>query len=203
MKSLAKKYSAGLVSRGFWFQEFKLANGLLNENKSFIEIKALSDEENIFLAVSNSRGKETFNEVKRRSMSLDEELIQLFPKLNIANQKIVNLIAVMLLNELFKEFMIEVFQEKIHQQQMTLDLKDYRGFFSLKQRTNETVASWQDYTLNRLGSAYRTYLLEAGLLRANKGGDELIPQVLDSRLVQWLVKTDRQELLRVFTGGNS
>lgn len=202
MKILAKKYSAGLVSRGFWFQEFKLTNGLLNEKKSFNEIKALSDEENIFLAVSNSRGKETFNEVKRRSTSLDEELIQLFPKLNIANQKIVNLIAVMLLNELFKEFMIEVFQEKVHQQQMNLDLKDYRAFFSLKQRTNETVASWQEYTLNRLGSAYRTYLLEAGLLRANKAGDELIHQVLDSRLVDWLVKTDRQELLRVFTGGN-
>lgn len=87
MKILAKKYSAGLVSRGFWFQEFKLTNGLLNEKKSFNEIKALSDEENIFLAVSNSRGKETFNEVKRRSTSLDEELIQLFPKLNIAKQK--------------------------------------------------------------------------------------------------------------------
>lgn len=203
MKHLARKYSAGLVSRGFWFQEFKQANELLNDGKTFAEIKTLSEEQNIFLAVSSSRAKETFSEVKRRTLTFDDTLIELFPKLNLANQKIVNLIAVMILNELFSEFMIEVFQEKVHQQQLTLELKDYRAFFTTKQRTNETVASWREYTLNRLASAYRTYLIEAGLIRSAAPSDQITLQLLDPRLCQWLKHNKYHHLLRIFTGGNS
>ena len=100
-----KKYSAGLVSQGFWFYELKQYIELLQEGKTEAEIQKLSEEINIFSAVSVSRGKETFNAVRRRVNVFDSNMYHLFPKLNIENQKIIALIAVLLLNDLFLEFL--------------------------------------------------------------------------------------------------
>ena len=83
-----KKYSAGLVSQGFWFYELKQYIELLQEGKTEAEIQKLSEEINIFSAVSVSRGKETFNAVRRRVNVFDSNMYHLFPKLNIENQKI-------------------------------------------------------------------------------------------------------------------
>ena len=51
-----KEYSAGIVSKGFWFLEFKKFLELLIEGKSESEIKELQEEKNIFsLIVENKR----------------------------------------------------------------------------------------------------------------------------------------------------
>ena len=48
MKNL--KYSAGAVSKGFWFQAFKKYNELLNKGLTDEEIKIKQEKENILMA---------------------------------------------------------------------------------------------------------------------------------------------------------
>lgn len=197
----SKTYGAGLVSQGFWFYEIKQYIDLLNEGKTESEIKQLSEENNVFGAVSASRAKETFNGTRRRVRVLDSDMYDLFPKLNIDNQKIVVLIAVLLLNDLFLEFLLEVFQEKIHKGVLELSGTDFRSFFSEKQRTNETVATWKPYTYNRLASAYKSYLLKSGLIREQHNIFIITPKVLDQRLLQWLKVKNRLDIAKAITGG--
>ena len=196
-----KIYSAGLVSRGFWFHETKQYIELLNEGKTEAEIKMLSEESNIFTAVSASRANEIFNGAKRRVNALDSEMHLLFPKLNIDNQKMVVLVAVLMLNDLFLEFLLEVYQEKINKETYKLTLTDYRSFFSEKQRVNEVVMSWKPYTYHRLASAYKKYLLEAGLIREEKREDLITPKMIDDRVAQWLKKNSRTDILKAIAGG--
>ncbi|MBO0479867.1 DUF1819 family protein [Vagococcus fluvialis] len=196
-----KIYSAGLVSQRFWFYEMKQYIELLNEGKNDEEIKILSAEVNIFGAVSQGRAKEIYRGTKRRVDSLGKELQELFPQLNIDNQKIVSLISVFLVNDLFLEFMLEVFQAQIQKEQLFLTSKDYKSFFSEKQRTNDVVASWKPYTYHRLGSAYRTYLLESGLLREEKEKDIITPKMLDQRVTMYLKSINRLDIVKSITGG--
>ncbi|MDT2746997.1 DUF1819 family protein [Vagococcus fluvialis] len=196
-----KIYSAGLVSQRFWFYEMKQYIELLNEGKNDEEIKILSEEVNIFGAVSQGRAKEIYRGTKRRVDSLGKELQELFPQLNIDNQKIVSLISVFLVNDLFLEFMLEVFQAQIQKEQLFLTSKDYKSFFSEKQRTNDVVASWKPYTYHRLGSAYRTYLLESGLLREEKEKDIITPKMLDQRVTMYLKSINRLDIVKSITGG--
>ena len=196
-----KKYSAGLVSQGFWFYEIKQYIELLNEGKTEDEIKKLSEDSNIFGAVSVNRAKETFNGARRRVNTLDDEMYVLFPKLNIDNQKIVALISILFLNDLFLEFMLEVFQEQLHRGVLQLLTTDFRSFFSEKQRTNETVAKWESYTYNRLASVYKNYLLESGLIRENGSVDIITPKMLDNRVLQWLRSRNRLDIAKAITGG--
>ncbi|WP_416037915.1 DUF1819 family protein [Lactococcus formosensis] len=196
-----KSYSAGLVSQGFWFYEMKQYIELLDDGRSEQEIKQLSEENNIFAAASASRANETFNASRRRVKVLGSEMQLLFPKLNIDNQKLVALIAILMLNDLFLEFMAEVFQLKIIKGDLQLTPTDYKSFFAEKQRTNNTVAAWKPYTYNRLSSAYKNYLLESGLIRENGTGDIITPKVLDDRLRAWLKLMNRLDIEKAVTGG--
>ena len=174
---------------------------MLNEGKTHQEIKKLSEEINIFGAASSSRSNETYNAAKRRINVLGKEMQELFPNLNIDNQKIVVLISVLLLNDLILEFMLEVYQAQIQKGILKLTTTDYKQFFSEKQRTNEIVASWQPYTYSRLGSAYRNYLLESGLIREDKGIEIITPKMVDSRVLSWLKAINRLDIAKAITGG--
>lgn len=196
-----KKNSAGLISQGFWFYEIKQYIELLNEGNSESDIKKLSEENNIFGAVSSSRASEIFNGTRRRVKTLDSSMYELFPKLNIDNQKLVALISVLLLNDLFLEFLLEVFHENMQKGIFELRTTDFRSFFSEKQRTNETVANWKPYTYNRLASAYKSYLFEAGLIREQDGVSIITPKVLDQRIILWLKTKNRLDIFKAITGG--
>lgn len=196
-----KIYSAGLVSQRFWFYELKQYIELLNEGKTDKEIKELSNEVNIFGAASASRANETYNAARRRAKVLEKEMQELFPKLNIDNQKMVALISVFLLNDLFLEFMLEVYQMKLQKGISQLSTRDYKAFFSEKQRTNIIVARWKPYTYNRLASAYKNYLLESGLIRENGNVDIITPKVLETRVVAWLKFNNRLDIAKAIMGG--
>lgn len=197
-----KKYSAGLVSERFWFYEMKQYIEMLNEGKTDKEIKQLSEEMNVFGAISGSRAKEIYNASRRRVSVLGEEMQALFPKLDVNNQKIITLISTFLLNDLIIEFMIEVYQINNQKGVMQLSTTDYKTFFSEKQRTNPIVAKWKQYTYNRLGTTYRNYLLESGLIRQKDNVDQITPKVLDPRVKNWLRKINRLDIIIAITGGN-
>lgn len=198
---LKKIYSAGLVSKRFWFYEVKQFIELLNEGKTNAEIKALSEEVNIFGAISQSRANEVYGTAQRRISALGVEMQELFPKLNIDNQKIVVLISVLLLNDLFLEFLLEVYQVKVQRDINELSSVDYKAFFSEKQRSNAVVSGWKPYTYNRLGSSYKKYLSESGLIRDNGKTDIITPKVLDLRVIDWLKNRQRFDILKAIMGG--
>ena len=197
-----KNYSAGLVSQRFWFYEIKEYINLLNEGRTDAEIKQLSESNNIFGAVSNSRSMEIYNGARRRVKALGRDMQELFPQFNIDNQKIAILISIFLLNDLFLEFMQEVYQYKIRKGDFQFSTTDFKSFFSEKQRSNEVVAGWKPYTYSRLSSVYRNYLIEAGLIREVNLNLLITPKILDPQLLRWLKSINRMDIAQAITGGN-
>lgn len=195
-----KKYSAGLVSKRFWFSEFKLYIQLRLEGYTDIEIKEKNEHENIFFAVSSNRQKEIYQNVKRRVSQLDEAGLQLFNQLNIDNQKLVNLISILMIDDLFSEFMTEVYAENLRKGNLQLTPVDYRSFFTEKRRSSEDISKWKDYTIKRLIAAYQTNLIETGLVRGEKEYGRMTPILLDKRLIQWLVDKNRKDIVLALGG---
>lgn len=197
---MAKKYSAGLVSRPFWFPEFKLYVQLRLEGYTDVDIKKKNESENIFLATSGNRQKEIYQTVKRRVTVLDDSGLLLFNQLDIDNQKLLNLATVLILDDLFADFMKEVYSEKIRKSNTQLSPTDYRSFFTEKQRTSEGMIHWKEYTIKRLAAVYHTYLSEANLIRDEKEIDVITPRLLDIRLIQWLSEHDRKDIVIALGG---
>ncbi|WP_164505066.1 DUF1819 family protein [Companilactobacillus hulinensis] len=176
------KYSAGLVSRSFWYNEFSQYIDLINSGKSFDDIKAMSVEDNYFKQSSKDRSIRMYQTIKMRIDTLDKSYLELFPSLNMSNQKIVNLVSIMNMDKLFSEFMYESFRDELLLGDSKLYDYEVQSFFDRKQAESDQVAGWTDETVLRLAGSYLSFLREAGLLEDKGEYDDVIRPLIDIRL---------------------
>lgn len=194
------QYSAGAVSKGFWFQEFKKYNELLDRGYSDGEIKNKQDKENFLMAPSEDYGKKMINEVAKRTQALPENIREMFPNLSISDQKILNTLGLMMTDRLFFEYMFEVYRENILVGRLEFDNSDTRVFLEKKSNQSERVANFKSYTKKRLAGAYRTYLKEANLIEEDKEGAKFRRHILDVGLEDEMKKKEMYPYLRVLLG---
>lgn len=196
-----KEYSAGAVSKSFWFSEFRKYNELIHEDFTDKEIKELQKDRNIFLASSYSIGTSTVNEVSRRWKILPDDFNVSFQKLSIDSQRYINLLGIIMTDRLFFEFMYEVFREKLLIKSLTLEEKDFRLFFSNKSIQSDKVNSLTEQTKKRLIGTYKNYLRESNLIYDENKEIRINPPILDFDLEELFNNNkDIYTFIRIFLG---
>ncbi|MBU3173711.1 DUF1819 family protein [Clostridium estertheticum] len=195
-----KEYSAGMVKLSFWFSEFRKVIELLSNGKTFTEIKTMNLEENIFSATTQARSIQIFRTVSTRVRSLDKSFYTLFGQSDIANKKVIALIAVMQSDSLFFDFVYEVYREKLIIGVDELADSDFGIFFKNKQLQSDKVAKWTDYTLKRLGNCYKTMLTEAGVIERTTGNRKILKPIIDKSLENCLIAKGMEITLHALTG---
>lgn len=193
------EYSAGAVSKGFWFQSFRKYNDYLSNGLSDDEIKEKQEKENIFLAPSKSYGKRMVNEISKRVKNLPQEIIELMPNLLVQDQKLVNLLGVMLTDKLFFEFMNEVYRNKLNFENYILLDSEIKIFFKNKEEQSEKVRDFKDQTKRRLIGTYKTYLREAGIAIDENNEFKLKKPILDMNLEKSM-KIELNPYLKIYLG---
>jgi len=195
-----KEYSAGIVSKGFWFLEFKKFLEFLKNGKNEIEIRKLQDEENIFSASSKDYGKRIISEVNKRIKILPEEIKELFFKSDTGTQKVINLLSIMGTDKLFFEYVYNSYRNEL-----LLGTKEYNSgivmkFLKEKAEQNEEVAKFSEKTLKRIQGTYGNYLKEAGLLE-EKNKEILYGKVyLDYELEKLLMENNMEVYIKTLKG---
>lgn len=201
MKDITKlQYSAGAVSKGFWFQEFKKYNEQLSQGLPDKAIKTKQQEENFLMAPSEAYGKKMINEVSKRTQALPEMIRTMFLKLSLSDQKILNVLGLMMTDRLFFEYMYEVYREKIITGKLEFDNSDTRIFLENKSEQSEKVLNFKSNTKKRLAGAYRTYLKDANLLTEENGSSLIQKPILDINLEKEMKNQGLYPYLRVFLG---
>lgn len=195
-----REYSAGIVSKGFWFLEFKKFLEFLKNGKNEIEIRKLQDEENIFSASSKDYGKRIISEVNKRIKILPEGIKELFFKSDTGTQKVINLLSIMGTDKLFFEYVYNSYRNEL-----LLGTKEYNPgivmkFLKEKAEQNEEVAKFSEKTLKRMQGTYGNYLKEAGLLE-EKNKEILYGKVyLDYELEKLLMENNMEVYIKTLKG---
>lgn len=197
---MERKYSAGLVSQSFWFVEFKKVIKLLNEGKTEKEIKELCINDNFFGAINENRAKRMYGYIWNRVKRLDDTMIHLFETSDLTTQKLINLIAILLGDRLFLEFIFEVYREKMIIGTDELSDFDLNIFFKNKEVQSDTVATWIDRTKKRLGSAYYNFMIDSNLITVIDKKKMITPPVLDITLERYLVASGNEILVKAIKG---
>ena len=197
-----KKYSAGAVKFALWFMEFRKAVQLLEQGRTFDEIKWLSAKKNIFGASTPARAAMVQSTVTARIKSLDDSFYPLFRDSDVATQKLYALTGSFAHDTLFFDFMYEVVREKMIMGTNVLADADIRIFFKNKQAQDEVAAKWTDQTLQRLGRSYKTQLYEAGILDEKAGMTErkILKPILDPILKHWLENYGYGQVVKALEG---
>lgn len=196
------RYSAGAVKFALWFVEFRKAVQLLEQGRTYNEIKELSATENIFGASTPTRAAEIQSAITARIKRLDSSFYPLFLDSDVATQKLYALTGSFAHDTLFFDFMYEVVREKMIIGTNVLADADIRIFFKNKQAQNEMVARWTDQTLQRLGRSYKTQLYEAGILdeRARVAERKILKPILDPVLKHWLEDYGYGQVVKALEG---
>ena len=193
-------YSAGMVSKPFWFIEFKKVMTLLDKGVDYDEIKRISQEENLFGVPKIYRAKEIYNTVSRRAKSLDRKTINLFCSTDLSSSKALALLAVMKTDRLFFEFMYEVYREKIILGNATLEESDINIYMKNKQSQSDKVASWEDCTIKKLVNSYFNFLSDSGFILREGKVNKITPPILDNEVEQHLLELGMKNYLQAITG---
>ena len=193
-------YSANAVKLAFWFLEFRKEVELLQDGKSFEEIKALSTEGNLFGTQTPARSKLIYNTVTRRIKALGDDFYDLFLESDIATQKLFTLSGIMASHTLFFVFVYEVVREKMLIGSNSFTDADIRIFFHNKQVQDDKAAKWTDQTLGRLGQTYKQYLQNAGMTDDGKTERRILKPILDPSLERWLSDHEMAVIVKALTG---
>ena len=140
------------------------------------------------------------NTVTARIETLPASFIPEFIVSDIATQKLYCLTGCMCHDMLFFEFVYEVIREKMILGTYRYADMDLRIFFAEKQRQDEKVSRWTDYTLKRLGSCYKTMLYEAGLTDKGKQERKILRPILFPEMEEWLKQNELEPVWKIFKG---
>ena len=103
-------YSAGLMSQSFWFLEFKKTVKLRQDGFTYEELKQKCIDENLFGAAKEYRAIRMTGYILTRLKTMDDTLVNLFCESDLATQKLINLITILKNDQLFFEFLYEIYQ---------------------------------------------------------------------------------------------
>ena len=195
-----REYSAGIVSKGFWFLEFKKYLEFLKNGNNANDIRKMQDEENIFSAPSKDYGKRIISEINKRIKVLPKEIKELFFESDTGTQKAINLLSIMGTDKLFFEYVYNSYRNEL-----LLGTKEYNPgivmkFLKEKAEQNEEVAKFSETTLKRMQGTYGNYLKEAGLLE-EKNKEILYGKVyLDYELEKLLRENNMEIYVKTLKG---
>ena len=158
------EYSAGSVSKLFWYIETKETVKLLKDN-DINEVKEIVISNNLYQQRSEDRLNREFNVISRRLMSLPKTLITMLSDADIMTSKLIVVVSIMATDRLFFELMYEVFREKIRMEEDILKDSDLNVFFRSKQEQSDVCAKWTDAAIKKLKQTFLKYMLEAQLIK--------------------------------------
>lgn len=194
------KYSAGLTSDAIWLPEFTKCVELYQSGMTSEDIKRESDEKNILQLPTKKQAKRAVGNLTLRITALPENIIDLFPSLDIVNQKIVALLSFMLTNQLVDDFMYETYRDELVLGDGILEDYEIEAFMVHEQSEVEKVSLWSDQSIKRLKGVLRTILRDAGLLTKGKDGDIVVQPYLDPRLEDRMNNNHLSRQLASFKG---
>ena len=194
------KYSAGLMSKSFWFFETKKVAECILEGLSKQEIMDLALNENIFQVSSERRAKRMTGELYRRLKDMPEEVLESFLKTDINSARVFVLMTILKTDIFFFDFMHEVFREHIIKRDYLLKSRDFDLFFEDKKLESEIVEKWTDGTVRRLKSTMKLMLSEARVYDVENEEKNIFVPIIDYRFKSILLKNDLGPYLYVITG---
>lgn len=197
-KKKQDQYSAGLVSKPFWFYEYKAYVGELVKGCSVDEIRENALQNNLFSAAKEYRIKEILTCVSRRVLQFDQEWLEIFTRQSASEQKIMVLLSIMADDKLFFTFMYRVYRDKLIMGAENLESGDVLSFFRLMQNESEEIALWKDTTIRKLTQTYRKLLNDAGLLV----GDKIVAPLPGMALKNYLKVHNMNGYLLAITGAD-
>ena len=194
------EYSASSVKYLLWFMETKETTRLLKDH-SPEKVRELVLEQNIYQQKDRRRIINQYGCISRRVDAMPEKLRELLLRADVSTAKLIVLISAMASDRLLFELVYEVYRVRIRLGENEWTDSALNIFFNSKAEQNDLIAGWTEATVKKLKGTYTKYLLEAGMLRKEKGrAKKIVRPFIDQELRQVLLEESMARFLYALTG---
>ena len=194
------EYSASSVKYLLWFMETKETTRLLKDH-SPEKVRELVLEQNLYQQKDRRRIINQYGCISRRVDAMPEKLRELLLRADVSTAKLIVLISAMASDRLLFELVYEVYRVRIRLGEDEWTDSALNIFFGSKAEQNDLIAGWTEATVKKLKGTYTKYLLEAGMLRKEKGrAKKIVRPFIDQELRQVLIEESMARFLYALTG---
>ena len=194
------EYSASSVKYLLWFMETKETTRLLKDH-SPEKVRELVLEQNIYQQKDRRRIINQYGCISRRVDAMPEKLRELLLRADVSTAKLIVLISAMASDRLLFELVYEVYRVRIRLGEDEWTDSALNIFFDSKAEQNDLIAGWTEATVKKLKGTYTKYLLEAGMLRKERGrAKKIVRPFIDQELRQVLLEESMARFLYALTG---
>ena len=194
------EYSASSVKYLLWFMETKETTRLLKDH-SPEKVRELVLEQNIYQQKDRRRIINQYGCISRRVDAMPEKLRELLLRADVSTAKLIVLISAMASDRLLFELVYEVYRVRIRLGEDEWTDSALNMFFDSKAEQNDLIAGWTEATVKKLKGTYTKYLLEAGMLRKERGrAKKIVRPFIDQELRQVLLEESMARYLYALTG---
>lgn len=196
-----EKYSAGMVKKQTFFREMLQAVSIKKTTAHVDDLKKALLIDNYLNINPARRNQEISSTVLARLASLSDDQINLLAEGSLSEQKQMTMISIMKTERLVKDFINEVYMDKLEKGLRTLEDLDFNLFFRRKAEQNDEVAKWQDVTIKKLRQVMKKILRELDFI-TDQGKDLLILEPLASQELLDALRGEPMEIRGLFLRGN-
>ena len=194
------KYRTALMNRPFMNIESKRITEMMLQGKSEEERRYEAVELNAIQMPSLDRRKTSYKEISHRLSFLDDFLLEKFMNSDADTAKAILAYAILQADQLYYEFMREIYLEKILLLQKDLAKKEVINFLYKKAEQSEVVAKWADNTKERLAVGFIQMMRESGFILSNHEEHQVKRPFINQSVGEYLRKNGIKPIVEIMLG---
>ena len=161
-------YSAKLTAEPFLYNETKIIAEYILNGEDINKLKKRNIEENLIHYKKQKSIQRVNSPIFRRLAVLDEELLREFIYSDIDTSKYILLYAIMKTDKLVRDFIIEVYKDKLLMRKEYIEKIDIDNWYDDKCTISKTLRERSESTTNKLKQVIMKIMQDSGLVKKER-----------------------------------
>ena len=193
-------YSAKLTGEPFLYNETKILGEYLLEGEDEQELKKRNIEENLIKHKKTGSIKRVNLPIFRRIDVMDSEMLFEFVHSDIETSKYILLYAIMKTDRLVKDFIMEVYKDKLLMRKEYIEKFDIDNWYEEKSILSKTLRERSETTIAKIKQVLMKILQDSGLVVKEKNRFKIVRPLLKEKFISMLDKNGDLDYAKAIGG---
>lgn len=193
-------YSAKLTGEPFLYNETKIIGEYLLNGEEEQELKKRNIEENLIKLKKIGSVKRTNAPIFRRLNVMDKEMLKEFIYSDITTSKCILLYAIMKTDRLVRDFVIEVYKDKLYMRKDYIEKFDIDNWYEEKCILSSSLKEKSEATSAKLKQVIMKIMQDSGLVIKEKERFKIVRPLLKEKFIYMLDKNSDMEYAKAIGG---
>lgn len=193
-------YSAKLTGEPFLYNETKIIGEYLLNGEEEQELKKRNIEENLIKLKKIGSVKRTNAPIFRRLNVMDKEMLKEFIYSDITTSKCILLYAIMKTDRLVRDFVIEVYKDKLYMRKDYIEKFDIDNWYEEKCILSSALKEKSEASSAKLKQVIMKIMQDSGLVIKEKERFKIVRPLLKEKFIYMLDKNSDMEYAKAIGG---